>query len=96
MSDWVKFRDSIINNLKFDKVDEKLKSDLTVYINDAILPLVKESAEDFISQIKDQAVNEHGWVKVRDLIVLPFIITGGLWLIEKTLNETIDKIEGVS
>lgn len=92
-SDWVKFRDNLLNNLKFDNVDEKMKNDLTLYISNVIMPLVKKSADSFLQQIKEQSVEEKGWLKVRDLIILPFIISAGLWLIDKTLTETIKGVQ---
>lgn len=94
-SDWVKFRDNLLNNLKFDNVDEALKQSLTIHIKNDILPLAKESADSFISQIKEQARTETGWVKIRDLIVLPYIIYGGLWLIEQTVIKTVEETKKV-
>lgn len=95
MSNWTNFRDDLLNNLKFDNVDEALKQSLTLHIKNDILPLAKESADSFISQIKEQAKTETGWVKIRDLIVLPYIIYGGLWLIEQTINKTIKETKGM-
>ncbi len=95
MSNWTNFRDDLLNNLKFDNVDEALKQSLTLHIKNDILPLAKESADSFISQIKEQAKAETGWVKIRDLIVLPYIIYGGLWLIEQTINKTIKETKGM-
>lgn len=93
MSEWTKFRDNILNNLKIDKITEDMKNDLTSYLHDVILPLCKESADSFITQIKEQSAQEHGWYKVRDLVVLPFIITAGIWLVEKTLSETMHGVQ---
>ena len=95
MSNWTNFRDDLLNNLKFDNVDEALKQSLTIHIKNDILPLAKESADSFISQIKEQAKTETGWIKIRDLIVLPYIIYGGLWLIEQTINKTIKETKGM-
>ena len=95
MSNWTNFRDDLLNNLKFDNVDEALKQSLTLHIKNDILPLAKESADSFIFQIKEQAKTETGWVKIRDLIVLPYIIYGGLWLIEQTINKTIKETKGM-
>lgn len=92
-SDWVKFRDNLLNNLNFDNVDEKMKNDLTLYLSNVIMPLVKKSTDSFLQQIKEQSVEEKGWLKVRDLIVLPFIISAGLWLVDKTLAETIKGVQ---
>lgn len=55
----------------------------------------KESADSFIFQIKEQAKTETGWVKIRDLIVLPYIIYGGLWLIEQTIIKTVEETKKV-
>jgi hypothetical protein len=60
------------------------------WLVEVLLPLAKTAADDFVAQIKAQASSETGWCKIRDLIVLPFIIEGGLWLIEKALEKTID------
>ena len=89
-SKWVTFRDSVIDSLKFDKVTDSMKDELVKWLLDVLLPMAKTAADDFVAQIKAQATSETGWCKIRDMIVLPFIIEGGLWLIEKVLNKTID------
>lgn len=93
MSKWTEFRDEALSNLKFDKVDEALKQSFTLHINNDILPLIEESANSFIAQIKEQAIKETGWIKIRDLIVLPYIIFCGLWFIKQTLNKTIKETQ---
>ena len=94
-SKWVTFRDSILQELKFDTVTEKMKDDFSRWLLENLLPQVKEIAEKFVSQIREQAASESGWCKIRDLIVLPFIIDGGLWLIEQALEKTVDTAQGV-
>lgn len=93
MSKWVDFRDELLSSLKFDKVTEEMKEDFTRWLLDIALPLAETSATSFISQIKEQAVNETGWVKVRDLIVLPFIISGGLYIIKNALVKTVEGVD---
>ncbi len=88
MSNWTDFRDNIIEAVKFDDVTEDMKNSFVKWLLETALPIAKESAENFTAQIKEQAKNESGWCKVRDLVVLPFIIDGGLWIIEKALNKT--------
>ena len=92
MSKWVTFRDELLSTLKFDKVTEEMKEDFTKWLLDIALPLAETSAISFISQIKEQSVKETGWVKLRDLVVLPFIINGGLYIIKKTLIKTIEGV----
>jgi hypothetical protein len=89
-SAWVTFRDSVVDSLKFDKVTDTMKEEFVKWLVEVLLPLAKTAADDFVAQIKAQATSETGWCKIRDMIVLPFIIEGGLWLIEKVLNKTID------
>ena len=87
-SAWVTIRDSVLDSLQIDKVTEDMKSNLTAWLLSEILPMAKTVAESFVVQVKAQATDESGWCKIRDLIVLPFIIQGGLWLIEQALEKT--------
>lgn len=89
-SKWVEFRDSVLDSLKFDKVTDTMKDELVKWLLEVLLPMAKSAADDFVAQIKAQASSETGWCKIRDLVVLPFIVEGGLWLIEKALEKTID------
>jgi hypothetical protein len=88
-SKWVPVRDAILDTLKIDKVTEEMKEDVTRWILSEILPAGKKAADEFCAQTKKQAANENGWCKVRDMIVLPFLIQGGVWLIERTLEKTV-------
>lgn len=87
MSKWVEFRDSVVDSLKFDKVTDSMKDELVKWLLDVLLPMAKTAADDFVAQIKAQATSETGWCKIRDFIVLPFVIEGGLWLIETALEK---------
>lgn len=89
MSKWTDFRDSVVDSLKFDKVTDTMKDELVKWLLETLLPLAKTAADDFVKQIKDQATSESGWCKIRDAIVLPFIIEGGLWLIELALSKVV-------
>ena len=88
MSKWTEFRDNALESLKFDKVTDSMKDELVKWLLDVLLPMAKSAADDFVAQIKAQASSESGWCKIRDAIVLPFVIEGGLWLIEMALNKT--------
>lgn len=96
MSNWTDFRDSVVDALKIENVTEEMKSNLTQWLLDTAYPLAENAANSFIEQIKEQAVTESGWCKARDLIVLPFIINGGLWLTRNALSKTVsaDTAEG--
>ena len=64
-----------------------MKQEFTGWLIETVLPLAKTAADSFTAQTKEQAKNESGWCKVRDLIVLPAIINIGLWLTEKALTK---------
>ena len=91
MSDWTRFRDKVIESIHVEEVTEDVKKDFNGWLLDILLPAVKPTADDFVAQLREQAKDESGWCKVRDLVVLPFVIEGGLWLIEKALTKSIEK-----
>jgi hypothetical protein len=88
MSNWTDFRDEVLKNLHFETVTEEMKEAFSEWLLRELFPALKESGTKFCQQIKEQAKNESGWCKVRDLIVLPLIINIGLWAIEKSLEKT--------
>jgi hypothetical protein len=88
-SKWVPVRDIILDALKIDVVTEEMKAGLTRWLLAEVLPAGKKAADDFCTQTKEQAQSESGWCKVRDMIVLPFLVQGGVWLIEQALSRTV-------
>ena len=90
MSKWTDFRDNVESSLQFDDVTEEMKQSVCKWLVAEMLPLAQTAADKFTAQVKAQAANETGWNKVRDLIVLPAVINGGLWLIEKALSKTAE------
>ena len=92
MSKWTDFRDEIVHQLNFEEVDEQMKQQFSNWLLINLLPTVEEAANKFTTQTKEQAKNETGWVKLRDLIILPFLIDGGLWIIKTTLEKTVTEI----
>lgn len=88
MSKWTDFRDSVLDAINVDEVTEATKQDLTAWLIETAQPLAEKAAESFIGQVKEQAADETGWCKIRDLIVLPFIVQGGLYLVKQTLAKT--------
>jgi hypothetical protein len=90
VSNWTDFRDSVISQLNFETVTEDMKAQFTHWLIENLIPAVKPAATKFVEQVRQQASNESGWTKVRDLIVLPFIVEGAIWLIEKSLTKTVN------
>ena len=78
-------KNEVLGNIK-EFVTDKAKNIAMSWLKNTALPYVKEVAAAFIAELKNLAANETGWVKFRDLIFLPMLIGGGIWIIEKVLN----------
>jgi hypothetical protein len=89
MSNWTEFRDAVLDAINVEEITEDVKQDFTRWILTNLLPALKPAAENFVDQVRAQAANESGWCKLRDLFVLPFVVEGGLWLIEKALTKSL-------
>lgn len=91
MSKWTDFRDDIIESLQVEEVTEQAKEALTKQIVESILPAIKTAADSFTAQIKEQAKAETGWCKIRDMLVLPLLIDGAIYVVELVLSKTMEK-----
>ena len=91
MSKWTDFRDDIVESLQVEEVTEQVKQNLTKQIVESILPSVKTVADGFTAKIKEQAKAEKGWCKIRDMLVLPLVINGVIYVVETVLTKTLEK-----
>ena len=91
MSKWTDFRDDIVESLQVEEVTEQVKQNLTKQIVESILPAVKTAADGFTAKIKEQAKAETGWCKIRDMLVLPLVINGVIYVVETVLTKTMEK-----
>ncbi|WP_288841165.1 hypothetical protein [uncultured Mitsuokella sp.] len=91
MSKWTDIRDSIEQAVSGQQIDEQVKQDVMQKLYDVILPSLQKLGDGFVASVKAQSADESGWCKVRDAIVLPALIEGGLWLVEMVLKKTIEE-----
>lgn len=91
MSKWTDFRDDIVESLQVEEVTEQAKQNLTKQIVESILPAIKTAADGFTAKIKEQAKTERGWCKIRDMLVLPLVINGAIYVVEMVLTKTMEK-----
>ena len=91
MSKWTDFRDDIVESLQVEEVTEQVKQNLTKQIVESILPAIKTAADGFTAKIKEQAKAETGWCKIRDMLVLPLLIDGTIYVVELVLSKTMEK-----
>ena len=91
MSQWTDFRDDIVESLQVEEITEQVKQNLSKQIVESILPAIKTAADGFTAKIKEQAKTETGWCKIRDMLVLPLLIDGAIYVVEKVLTKTMEK-----
>lgn len=91
MSKWTDIRDSIEQAVSGQQIDAQVKQDVMQKLYDVILPSLQKLGDGFVASVKAQSADESGWCKVRDAIVLPALIEGGLWLVEMVLKKTIEE-----
>lgn len=79
-------KNEVLENVK-DFVTNEVKDIAIKWIKDTVLPAVKEVATAFVTELKNSATDEKGWVKFRDTIFLPVAINASIWLVEKVVNK---------
>lgn len=56
-------------------------------LRDTVIPALKEVVEPFTAQLKNDAQTETGWVKFRDGVFLPGLISLTFWAADKLLGK---------
>lgn len=88
MSKWTDFRDKVVDTLNLEEVTEETKQSFANWCLNKGLPLAEVAATKFVTKCKEDAKNESGWLYVRDALLFPSLIYGGLWLVERVLTAT--------
>ena len=91
MSKWTDVRDNIVDVLKVDDVTDELKDNVTKKLLDEVLPIIENAVDGFTSATKEQSKKETGWCKIRDGIVLPFVMDGLVFVVRTALEKTVVK-----
>lgn len=89
MSTWTDVRDNVVDALHVDDVTEDVKQGVTQKILDEVIPVVESAVDAFCATTKEQSKTESGWCKIRDAIVLPLVMQGGVAIIKTVLSKTI-------
>lgn len=88
MSTWTDMRDKALEAMKegaLDVVEETKQKFLDNFI-EAGMPAIKAYAELFSATVQEQAKNETGWVKIRDMFVIPLAVKVALVVGSGVLN----------
>ena len=83
-------KNEVIADVK-DYVTDTAKSACLDWVKDKVLPAAREMAEAYIEAIKVSGKEETGWCKARDTLVIPALISCGLWLTEQAVSKVVEQ-----
>lgn len=89
MSKWTDVRDNIVDALHVDDVTEDVKQHVTSTILSEVVPVAENAVDSFCAATKEQSKTEAGWCKIRDGVVLPLVMQGGIYIIKLVLSKTV-------
>ena len=93
MSSWTNFRDAIEGEIENVKLDELAKQELTKNLVDNVMPAVDAWVDKLAGGLTEEAKGESGWCKIRDGIVLPYVLKAIMYVgkqaLERTLTNTV-------
>lgn len=89
MSKWTEVRDNIVDALHVEDITEDVKQHVTNAILSEVVPVIENAVDSFCTATKEQAKTETGWCKIRDSVVLPLLMQGGVAIIKTVLSKTI-------
>ena len=82
-------KNEVIKDVK-DYVTDTAKAAFLSWVKDKVLPSVREMAEAYIEAVKASAKEETGWCKARDTLVIPALVSIGLWVAEQAVGKVVD------
>lgn len=89
MSKWTDVRDNVVDALHVDNVTEDVKQHVTATLLSEVVPVLENAVDSFCAATKEQSKTESGWCKIRDGVVLPLVMQGGVAIIKTVLSKTI-------
>lgn len=89
MSQWTNFRDAIEGEIENVKLDELAKQELTKNLVDNVMPAVDAWVDKLAGRLTEEAKGESGWCKIRDGIVLPYVLKAIMYIGKQALERTL-------
>ena len=89
MSRWTNFRDAIEGEIENVKLDEIAKQELTKNLVDNVMPAVDAWVDKLSAGLTEEAKEETGWCKIRDGIVLPYVLKAIMYVGKQALERTL-------
>jgi len=89
MSQWTNFRDAIEGEIENVKLDELAKQELTKNLVDNVMPAIDAWVDKLSAGLTEEAKEETGWCKIRDGIVLPYVLKAIMYIGKQALERTL-------
>lgn len=89
MSKWTEIRDNVVDALHVDDVTDDIKERVTQTLLNEVVPVIENAVDSFCAATKEQSKTESGWCKIRDNIVLPLLMQGGVYIVKLVLSKTV-------
>lgn len=89
MSQWTNFRDAIEGEIENVKLDELAKQELTKNLVNNVMPAVDAWVDKLAGGLTEEAKGESGWCKIRDGIVLPYVLKAIMYVGKQALERTL-------
>lgn len=89
MSKWTDVRDNVVDALHVEDVTEDVKQHMTSTLLSEVMPVIENAVDNFCAATKEQAKTESGWCKIRDGVVLPLLMQGGVYVVKLVLSKTV-------
>ena len=91
MSKWTDVRDNVVDALHVSDVTEDVKQHVTSTLLSEVVPVLENAVDGFCSATKEKAKTETGWCKIRDGVVLPLLMQGGVYVVKLVLSKTVTR-----
>ena len=88
-SKWVEFRDAIEADVENMKLGEEAKQELTKNLVENVMPAVDAWVDKLAGGLTEEAKGESGWCKIRDGIVLPYVLKAIMYIGKQALERTL-------
>lgn len=89
MSKWTEVRDNVVDALHVEDVTEDVKQHVTSALLSEVVPVIENAVDSFCDSTKEQSKSESGWCKIRDGVVLPLLLQGGVYVVKLVLSKTV-------
>ena len=83
-------KNEVITDVK-DYVNDTAKAAFLGWVKDKVLPSAREMAEAYIEAVKASGKEETGWCKARDTLVIPALVSAGIWLAEQAVSKVVEQ-----